>query len=95
MTFFITRPPLLTASPRPLTKRTPSMASRQAPACTRRGPEAEVATMPPTVGSPSVVSRKRWSMGSKGRRWPSLASVSSTSATGVPALTTRVSAPGS
>ena len=39
VTFFITRPPDFTASPRPLTKRTPMRLSRAAPAMIRRGPE--------------------------------------------------------
>ena len=95
MTFFITRPPLRTTRPSPSTKRTPIRLSRQAPACTRRGPETFIATIPPSVGSPSVPSTARWSIGSNGRRWFSAASAASTSATGVPAPATSVSAPGS
>ena len=51
MTFFITRPPVLTTSPRPLTKRTPSRLSRAAPALMRRGPEQRWRrNTPPIVG---------------------------------------------
>ena len=53
MTFFITRPPDLTISPRPSTARTPIRLSRAAPAWMRRGPEILAATTPPIVGSPS------------------------------------------
>ena len=52
MTFFITRPPDLTTSPRPLTKRTPIRLSRAAPAMMRRGPEMFMAATAPMVGSP-------------------------------------------
>ena len=52
MTFFITRPPFFTTVPVPSTKRTPIRLSRQAPACTRRGPEALAATTPPMVDTP-------------------------------------------
>ena len=52
MTFFITRPPDFTTSPRPLTKRTPIRLSRAAPAMIRRGPEMFIAATAPMVGSP-------------------------------------------
>ena len=39
VTFFITRPPDFTTSPRPVTARTPIRPSRAAPAAMRRGPE--------------------------------------------------------
>ena len=95
MTFFITRPPFLTTAPVPSTKRTPTRLSRQAPAWMRRGPEALVATTPPIVGSPLAPVSGRASQGSNGSCWPSAASAASTSASGVPARTTNVSAPGS
>ena len=95
MTFFITRPPFFTTAPVPSTKRTPSIRSRQAPAAIRRGPEALVATMPPTVGAPLAPVSARPSQGSNGSICPSAASAASTSASGVPARTTRVSDPGS
>jgi hypothetical protein len=54
VTFFITRPPAFTTAPVPSTNRTPIRLSRQAPTCSRRGPEALTATAPPIVGSPAV-----------------------------------------
>ncbi len=54
VTFFITRPPDLIASPRPLTKRTPIRLSRAAPALIRRGPELLIDATAPMVGSPVV-----------------------------------------
>ena len=95
MTFFITRPPERTTRPPPSTKRAPIRLSRQPPARTRRGPEAPVATAPPTVGSPSVPISARWSIGSNGSAWPCSASAASISAMGVPAAATSVRAPGS
>ena len=53
VTFFMTRPPDFTASPRPLTKRTPIRLSRAAPAMMRRGPDRFAAATAPMVGSPS------------------------------------------
>ena len=52
VTFFITRPPDLINSPRPVTARTPMKWSRAAPAVTRRGPEVLVANTPPMVDNP-------------------------------------------
>ncbi len=95
MTFFITRPPFFTTAPVPSTNRTPIRLSRQAPAWIRRGPETFAATIPPIVGSPAVPRIGRWSIGSNGRCCPSAASAASTSASGVPARATIVSAPGS
>ena len=95
MTFFITRPPFFTTAPVPSTKRTPIRLSRQAPAWMRRGPEALTATIPPTVGTPLEPVSGRASQGSNGSSCPSAASAVSTSASGVPARTTSVSAPGS
>ncbi len=54
VTFFITRPPFLIASPRPLISLTPIRLSRAAPVLIRRGPETFPATRPPIVGSPLV-----------------------------------------
>ena len=59
VTFFITRPPDLTTSPRPVTKRTPIRLSRQAPTAIRRGPETFPATIPPIVGSALVPNNTR------------------------------------
>ena len=59
VTFFITRPPDLTTSPRPVTKRTPIRLSRQAPTAIRRGPETFPATIPPIVGSALVPNSTR------------------------------------
>ena len=59
VTFFITRPPDFTMSPRPVTKRTPIRLSRQAPTATRRGPETFPATIPPIVGSALVPNNTR------------------------------------
>ena len=47
MTFFITRPPDLKISPRPLTPATPSRWSRAAPRWMRRAPDMLVAKTPP------------------------------------------------
>ena len=95
MTFFITRPPFFTTAPVPSTNRTPIMLSRQAPTWIRRGPEAFIATTPPIVGTPFPPVSARASHGSNGSCCPSAASAASTSASGVPARTTSVSAPGS
>ena len=51
VTFFITRPPDLKSSPRPLTASNPKTWSRAAPDFNRRGPEMLVATSPPSVPS--------------------------------------------
>jgi hypothetical protein len=95
VTFFITRPPDLIASPRPLTKRTPRRLSRAAPERIRRGPEMLPAATAPMVGSPVEPSSTRWSMGSKGSSCPRAASVATTSRSGVPAWVPMTSSAGS
>ena len=63
MTFFITLPPDLKASPRPLTPLKPSRWSRAAPAETRRGPARLPMTAPTRVPCPASWPSKRAEVG--------------------------------
>jgi hypothetical protein len=94
VTFFITRPPFLTNSPDPLTKRTPSRLSRAAPAEMRRDPEMLAAASAPIVGEPFLPVSPRQSPGSKASICPVSASAASISAIGVPARAVSTSSPG-
>jgi hypothetical protein len=95
VTFFMTRPPDVTASPCPLTKRTPIRLSRAAPAMMRRGPETFAAATAPMLGVPVEPSRTRWSIGSNGNCWPRSARVATISDSGVPARAAMTSSAGS
>ena len=86
VTFFITRPPDLKTSPRPLTARTPRRWSRAAPTRMRRAPDMLVANTPAMVPSPaSPPPTPASSIGSNASICLREASASSICASGVPA----------